>query len=252
MANPFATPDNEQSFSSLIDDAVLATGKPMQLVNAVQYANLTVRECQALALFAPDLVEDQLLVPANQSGPYTWTVPTATFRSLRTVKYANCCVWPELILPGRKQKGKIHYFYRADNYFVFAGAGASETIKKATYSWRKRLGYYGRLGINTTLFPGGSYSIRPAYYDGDAEKWQYLNTAQDAYIDTTGDPVVDEARQLKATNWLFSDWRDLILSGIKTKIWNAAGDPRAATEYSVYKQTQKILQNTVSYEGEGF
>lgn len=250
MAIPFQTPVNEQSFSSLIDDAVLATGKPGQIIAAVQFANLVVLECQALGLFAQDMIEDSIAVPAGQATPVTWVRP-ARFKSLRTVKYVNACSYPELALPGKKQRDKSDYFYAADNYFVFSGARAGETIALAIYYWQRRLAYYSMLGVNTATFPGGPYATRPAYLDQDLGTWKYLNIAGTVYVDTLGDPVVEAQRQLQALNWLVLDWRPLILSGVKAKMWNSSGDPRGNIEYGVYKQLQKSLQFTSSYEGEG-
>ena len=251
MAIPFRTPVNQLSFSSLIDEAILATGKPGSLTAAVQFANLVVRECQTLGLFAQDLIEEAFVVPSGQTTVYTWERP-ANFRSLRSVKYGTCGVYPELALPGRKQRGKTQYFYAADNYFVFSGALPGETIGAATYYWRPRLGYFNQFGVNSAIFPGGPYPDRPAYYDEDLGIWQYLALDNSGYVDTIGNPTEEELRRRNATNWLVTDWRDLILSGTKTKIWTSAGDARGATEYSVYKQLQKSLQNTAAYEGEGF
>jgi hypothetical protein len=155
-------------------------------------------------------------------------------------------------LPGRIQKDKEHYFYAADTYFVFAGVKDGETVKTATYYYAERLGYYGRLGQATSIFPGGPYDTRPAYYDLNQSAWVYLNSAGDGYVTTLNDPDEEELRRKKSTNWLVSDWRDLVLSGTKAKIWSGVGDPRGITEYSDYKQMQKLLANTVGYEGEGF
>lgn len=261
---PFRTPSNEQSFSSLVDNAVMATGKPQSLISIVQYANNVIRECQALGLFAADLQEEQEVVPVGtdaSGSPYTWIVPPL-FRSLRTVKYIpgdnytvglgnQGPVWPDLILPGKAQRNKAWYYYRASNYFAFKGAGDNTTINLAVYSWQPILGYYTIPGLITTSFPGGPYSNRLAYYDTQLMAWQYL-LVDNTYADTTGNPATDEQYQTLSSNWLVSSWYDLILSGTKSKTWTSAGDPRAGAEYSNYKQMQKLLQNTTSYEGEGF
>lgn len=253
MTSPFQTPTNEKSFSALIDNVILASGKPQSLISIVGFANATIRECQALGLFARDMIEDSVVVPSdNTTSYYTWTRDTKTFRSLRTVKYLTAAVYPELILPGKKQDGRTWFYYAADDYFVFNGVAAGETIAFAKYYWAKRLAYYAQLGVTTTAFPGGPYATRPAYYDETLEAWQYLNTDGNAYVSTTGDTAVDTARQLAAMNWLISDWYDVILSGTKAKIFNSSSDPRSAAEYSLYKQLQTSMRNTVGLEGEGF
>lgn len=256
MATPFQTPPNEQSFSSLIDDAVLATGKPGSLVGIVQQANLTIRECQGLGLFARDLIEDELAVGAV---PFTWSRP-ALFRKLRTAKYGSTDAagsryntrYPKMLLPGKIQRGECDYFYAADDYFVFVGVFIGDIIGTATYYWAKPLQYFALLGQSTTQYPGGPYQIRPAYYDLNTDLWMYLNTAQDGYVTTTGDVNIDAARRALVSNWLVIDWKPLILSGTKAKVWGSTGDPRATIEYSLYKQVQGELRITSGYEGEGF
>ena len=258
MASPFQTPANERSFSSLIDEVVLTTGRATSLISIVNYAKLTIRECQAFGLFARDLLEEQVLATAS---PFIWTRPTF-FRMLRAVKYVNASInassedrniFPEFCPPGRIQKNKDYFFYAADDYYVFAGVQDNQTIDLANYYWSKPLVYYGRLGVVTGQFPGGPYVIRPAYFDLSTAQWAYLNTAQDAYVFTTGDPAVDVALQLLSTNWLVSDWRELIISGTKAKVFGNLGDEtRANREYAFYKATQLLMSNTVGVETTGF
>lgn len=249
MAQAFQTPINEKSFSGLIDGVVLATGKPGSLISITQFANAVIRECQALGLFAQDMIEDTLIVPSTQTTAYTWTRP-AFFRSLRTVKYVAANVYPKFIKPGRKALDECNFYYAADNYFVFSGAKAGENINYATYYWSAPLAYYGRNGVVTTSFPGGPYNTRLAYYDIAAGVWYYWTGS--TYALTTGVPATDTVYQKLSTNWLVDQWWDLILSGTKAKQFNAAGDPRAGAEFSSYKNMQKLLQNTSGDETEGF
>lgn len=249
MAQAFQTPINEKSFSSLIDAAVLATGKPGSLISITQYANAVIRECQALGLFAQDMLENTLVVPDNQTTVYTWTRP-AFFRSLRTVKYAVANVYPKFIKPGRKALDEDFFYYAADQYFVFSGAKAGENINTATYYWSTPLAYYARNGVVTTSFPGGPYATRPAYYDIAAGVWYYWTGS--VYALTTGVTATDTAYRLLTMNWLVDQWWDLILAGTKAMQFNAAGDPRAGAQFSNYKNMQKLLQNTSSDETEGF
>lgn len=251
MANPFQTPDTEKSFSGLIDAAIMATGKPGSLIYAVQAANLTIRECQAMGLFARDLIEDTLIPTDPTSTTYVWTRPV-NFRKLRTAKYTVSRVYPDFILPGKKQAHQCEYFYAADNYFVFSGVPANDTIDIATYYWSTRLAYYGQLGIDTSIFPGGPYQTRPAFYDELLGIWQYLNSDGSEYVDTTGDPDTDAALQKVVSNWLTQDWYDLVLSGTKEKVWRSTGDARGPVEFSSYQTSKKLLQTTSGYEAEGF
>lgn len=254
MALPYQTPANEKSFSGLVDAVIMATGKPGSLVNIVQYANTVVKECQSLGLFAQDMIEDAIDVAVTDNQPIIWNRPPL-FRILRTVKYQNCGVYPKLMLPGRLQKDQKYYYYAADNYFVFKGTEGqfvSDQIQYAMYRWQPALGYFNQLGVNSAIFPGGPYATRPAFYDLAAAKWQYLNATNDGYVDTTGDPAVDAQRQAVSMNWLIDQWWELILSGTKSKVFAASGDPRGAAEYSIYNQLKATMKNTVQYEGENF
>lgn len=249
MALPFQTPSNEKSFSSLIDEVILATGRPGSLINAVQAANLTVRECQTLGLFARDMDELAYVVDVT---PYVFTrIPNpGPWRILRTAKYVNAGVYPGLAMPGKKQKNLDNYFYAVNNDYVFSGVMVGDTLALAAYWWAKSLTYYARYGTNTAQFPGGPYDIRPAYYDDNLNKWQYWTGT--VYADTTGVPATDALYQLQSTNWLVSDWRDLIISGTKSKVWNSVNDTRGPIEFSAYKASQKLLQVTSGREAEGF
>lgn len=253
MAAMFKTPSNEKSFSQLIDNAIMATGKPQSLISIVGYANATIRECQTLGLFARDLLELEVVVPdPNNSSFYSWDRDSNLFRSIRTAKYLTADVYPELILPGRKATGKTYYFYAADNYYVFNGVMPGETIGIAAYYWAKRLSYFNQLGVNSSTMPGGPYDIRPAYFDEDSQLWMYLNADEDDYVTTLGDPVEEAARQVAALNWLITDWYDVVLAGTKAKIFASASDPRSSAEFAMYTQLKTAMRNTVGLEGEGF
>jgi len=262
MASPFQTPQNERSFSSLIDDVISITGKPQSLISIVSYANATIRECQAFGLIARDLVEDELDIPDDfiENTAFIWTRPQ-WFRQLRTTKYPWLStnpfsyrgdVFPEFIEPGRKQRDKRYYFYAANNYFAFKGCVPGQTIDVAYYAWARPLLYYAQFGVSTATFPGGPYTIRPAYFDTELNIWQYLNAAGTAYENTTGDPTVDEALQEISTNWIIAEWRDMVLSGTMAKVFARATDPRATTEFAQYKQTQKLFSVANGLAATGF
>lgn len=252
MAAPFQTPQNEKSFSSLVDDVIRITGKPGSLIDIISYANSTIRECQSFGLIARDLVEDEIVSDAvDAETAFLWTRP-AYFRELRTAKYPHSGVYPKFLLPGRVQKHEHEFFYAAQNYFAFAGVPSGCTVAIAYYTYAKPLLYYGQLGVATATFNGGPYDVRPAYYDLENDIWKYLNATSDGYVDTTGDAAEDLRRQLLTTNWVLAEWRELILSGTKSKVYTNAQDPRAPTEYSQYKQIQKLFIAANGLEATGF
>lgn len=246
MANPFQNPQNERSFSAIVDGVVLETGRPDNFLTALQFTNLTIRECQSLGLFAQDRIEDQVIVAAI---PCVWTRPPY-FRSLGAVKY-SCGVYPKLKLPGSQQADECYYYYAADDYFVFNGVTIGEKINLMMYMHSKPLMYYSRLGQDTSAFFGGPYPKRLAYFDIETDLWMYLNGTSDGYLTTLGDTVVEAARRKLSSNWLTKDWMDLISNGAKAKVFAQFGDTdRANRAFAAYKSTQKLLAMTVGFEAE--
>lgn len=227
----------------------MATGRPQSLIATVQAANLTIRQCQALGLFAQDMEELSYVVDVT---PYVFTkiANPGPWRILRTAKYVNAKTFPELAPPGKKQKTLDSYYYAVNNQYVFSGVTVGDTLALAAYWWAKSLTYYAQNGVVTTQFPGGPYPTRLAYYDDNSNKWQYWTGT--VYADTTGVAATDLLYQQQSTNWLVSDWRDLIIAGTKAKIWNSVGDPRGPVEYSAYEATKKLLMVTAGREGESF
>lgn len=242
------TPPNERSFSGLVDQAILETGRTQALLSVVQYVNLTVRECQAFGLFAQDLVED---IVASDASPYIWTRPNF-FRSIRAIQYLTQLVYPRLKLPGNQQADLVHYFYAASDYFVFNGLLSGESLGMACYFWQKPLRYFATFGVNTDKTPLGPYVPRPAYYDMDTEIWMYLNLAGTAYEDTLGDDDEEALRRRNAANWLILNWYDMILEGTKAKLFKQYSDERAVISYANYKAAQDFFRNTTGFEAESF
>lgn len=246
VGRPFVTPANERSFSGLCDQVALETGRPGNLLTIISKARMTLRECQTLGLFPRDRVEEQFTTDAT---PYIWTRPSY-FRSVGAAKYMTACVYPKLLLPGKSQTEFDYYFYASDDYYVFVNAMLGETLSLLNYYWVKPLLYFSRLGTDTATYPGGPYALRKAYYDLLLDKWQYLNGTNDAYVDTTGNVDTDTLYRKNSSHWLVEDWYDMIVDGTKAKIFALYSDERAPITYGSYKQSQILIQNTVSIEGE--
>jgi hypothetical protein len=246
---PFKTPQNERSFSALVDRVILETGRQSALLSVIQYVNLSVRECQTLGLFSRDLLEEQVTATAN---PHIYTRPR-NYRSLRAVRYDTLDYYPKMRRPGRAVQNASAFYYAADDYYAFHGVQEGEVITMANYYWAKPLQYFGRLGTITTGYPGGPYDNRLAYYDISTDKWQYLNDTSTAYVDegviADGEDE-EETRRLNATNWLVDDWWDMILAGAKAKLFKDFKDERATAAYAFYSQMQDMMRNTVGIEAE--
>jgi hypothetical protein len=246
LIRAFNTPANERSFSALVDQVIMESGKTEAIRSVASYANLTIKECQALGLFSADLREVEEVATAN---PHIY-VKSRYFRSVRSVRYMSSGVYPKAKLPGRAQESRQYYFYAVDDSYVFRGPIVGETIAMATYLWATPLVYYSHLGQDTNDFPGGPYTDRPAYYDLSELQWMYLNDDGDAYVSTLGDETEELLRRTTAENWLISDWWDLILEGTKAKLFKQGGDERSALSFALYKQSQKTLALTAGFEAE--
>jgi hypothetical protein len=245
---PFVTPQNERSFSAMVDKVVLETGRQSALLSIISATNLTIRECHSLGLFARDLLEEEEVATAD---PHIYYRPK-NFRSLRAVKYDRASYYPLMRRPGRAIQDNTYFFYAADNYYAFHGVQVGESIFLANYYWSKPLRYFGRLGTATTGYQGGPYTNRPAYYDIDEEVWKYLNLAETAYVDegVLSDDDEEELRRRNATTWVLEDWWDVIAEGVKAKVFKSYKDERAGAAYASYSQGQEIFRNTVGAEAE--
>lgn len=243
---PYLTPANERSFSGMIDEVILSTGKTAALRAAISYANATIRECQTLGLFYRDLVEGQFVATTT---PMFWTRPRL-LRSVRAFKYTVQDIYPMLRLPGRRLKDEINYFYASQDYYALKGPLQDEPIAYAIYMWLTPLVYYVKLN-DTAAYAGGPFATRLAYYDLTLQQWMYLNGGSTAYVATTGVAATDLLRQKTAMNWLVDDWYDTIMEGTKAKLLKSFDDSRATLSFALYKQLQTAMRNTVGFEAEG-
>lgn len=249
MAGPFQTPQNEKSFSGLIDQVLLDTGRPAALLSAIQYANAVIRECHNLGLFAQDLIEEQWVITAN---PFQLERPNR-FRKMRTMQFDCSKTYPRLMLPGRQLYDECEYYYAADDYFVVKGGVVGTYLNTAIYYFPRSFLYYPRLGAtNTTTYPGGNYSTRPAYFDKEAEVWMYLTLDGTAYVTTLGDPTEEQKRRDLTLNWMLRNNFECVMEGTKSRIFTLYSDSRAPTSYSQYKSMQADVKIGTAFESEDF
>lgn len=244
MAVLYKTPEEEMSFSALIDQALRITGRVTALEQAVSYGNAVFRECQGLGLFDDDALEESYVTDAE---PYIFT-PTRLHRRIWTAHYVERDIYPRFIRPGRKQNDVVdNFYYKANSYFAFRGIREGETLNLFNYYWLPSLRYYRRLEDTSSI--NADYDIRPAYYNPFTDTWSYYDTTTGTYIDTLGTDALNEAAQGKSLNWLVTKWYDLVLEGVKGKLWTAVNDDRGKTSFSLYKSYQNDLSKE-SYPSE--
>lgn len=210
----------ERTFSAVVDAVVARALRRDRRADAISYARQTMRECQVLALFAQDLVEDRLTTTAD---PHIWTMPQE-FRMLLSAKYPVQDelyeeTYPKFRAPGKGQQDEDYYYYRAANYHVFAGLDIGAYIDVAYYTYFTPIIYYEE-------------AVRPARFNLETQAWEYLTAVTDAE---------KEIAQALSTNWLLFNWFDLIVEGTLAKLYKTVGDQRQAVTYSLYKSYQKDL-----------
>lgn len=208
------------TFSSAVDDVVARSGRPNRKLDIIAFVRTSIRECQVKDFFKNDLVEDTLTADAEV---FVWTYPQE-FRMLRTVRYPYSNqrgerLYPDEILPGKKQREETYFYYGGAGYYAFAGLASGALIDIAYYQNSKKLAYY-------------DLAVRPATFSLEDNAWTYL-TASDASSQLI-------ARE-QVSNWLIFNYYDTIVEGALNKIYNAVGDERSRSSYALYKSLQNDL-----------
>ena len=215
------------TFSALIDEVKLRSGRRDRLADIVSYARSTIRECQVLAWFEQDLVEDQFTVDAV---PFQWARPLR-LRAMLAVKPNGVLdrrsnpIWFKNKPPGELRFGDRYVYYLSGSTFVFSGDDleADQIVDIAYFTYSRKFVYYA------------TDAERPAIFDPETETWTYL-AAYDV------DDTTRAAAQELVTNWLVEKWYDTILEGTLAKIFKAVGDMRSKMAFALYKSQQKDLQ----------
>lgn len=239
MANVFETPASEMSFSGLIDEALRITGRVTALAQAVGYANAVFRECQVLGLFDGDSEEIELFADAS---PFVYEIPPS-LRTIRTAHYGYQDIYPKFLQPGAVQRYHPYLYYRVQDSYVFKGINPGEPLRLFYYKWLPRLGYFKRLEDGAPITK--QFPVRSAFYDPYSGKWSYLDRANGTYTDSLGSSEAESSARNESANWLILHWYELVLEGVKGKLWNAVGDERGKTSYSLYKSYLDDLSRTI-------
>lgn len=217
------------TFSQVVDTVLKRSGRPARGLDAQSYVRASIRECQVTAVYARDLVEDK--ITTDGTDPYIWTRPQ-TLRILKTFAYLPGAknyetIYPDYLPPGEIQQGQTHYYYGGPTYYVLAGVGDQPVdVAVAYYRYAIRFVYY-------------NVDSRPAYYDIENGKWQYLGSG--GYVDNLATPELEEAARDLVTDWLLFDWTELIEEGGLAKLYKNMGDERATSSFALFKSFQKDL-----------
>lgn len=213
------------TFSALVDEAILRSQRQDRKTDIVSYARSTLRECQVLAFFEQDLVEDSITITAT---PHLWPRPL----NLRTILAAK----PQAVLdrrgkkryfknkpPGQIVRDEEYFLYLSGNTFLFSGLNLEigNVVDVAYFAYTRKFIYY-------------IVADRPATYDPETETWSY-------HADYSATQELNDEAETLVSNWLLFHWYDLILEGVLTKLFKAVADERSKTAFALFKSMQKDL-----------
>lgn len=213
------------TFSALVDEAILRSQRRDRIEDIVSYTRSTIRECQVLAFFEQDLIEDSIVTTTT---PHEWQRPL----NLRTILAAK----PQTVLsrrgkkiyfknrpPGQVVRDEDYFMYLSGNTFILSGNSleVGNTIDIAYFAYARKFIYY-------------VLADRPATFDPETESWSY----HASYVAT---PELQAEGEALVSNWLLFHWYDLILEGVLAKIFKSVGDERSRTAFALFKSMQKDL-----------
>lgn len=222
--------DYVRTYSELVDELVVTTGRGDKIANVKSYVNQCIRDSQSLAYFFKDLTEDSITM--DGSDPFLWDPLPVDFRVVKAVNFPTYGPVSNLP-PGRIQADQDAYYYLATNYGVFKGASQEDTVSVAYYSYLPRLSYYVS-------------GARPAYYDNELDTWYYLDNG--VYVTALATTALETAAKNKVTNWLLFTWYDLIRDGAMSKLYYVLDDPRGPKHLGLYKSSQGSLLKGETFE----
>lgn len=220
------------TFSQMVDEAVFESKRPDMLTEIATYLNQTIREVH----FRPDLnapltyrenfKESQ--ITADRADGMTWELPNpALFQRFAGIRFPNVWtrdgkqVWAPEKVPGPHVDPYSPFYYRIGSSIVFANYGGDlAKIDLGWFEFPNRLKY----------LPAAQ---RPAQYD-DFEGWEYAPSV------TT--PEQQAAAREQTSNWLLLRWHDVLMEGVRAKIYKRVSDDvRQRTSYSLYQQLRQGL-----------
>ena len=220
------------TFSQLVDSVVAETKRPDLVSEVATYLNQTIREVhfsadRNAALLFHDNFRELLLVATSEAG-FTWEIPNpGLFQAMQVVKYLSVYsrlgddIYARGTVPGRHLADLEYYYYRVGGSFVFSGyGGANSQIAIGYYEFPRSLKYK-------------SPAARAASYDPE-DGWTYgegINT-----------PELEEGARLFSTNWLLLRWSDVLMEGVRAKVYKRLSDTeRARTSYSLFGSLRQGL-----------
>lgn len=219
------------TFSQMVDEAVFESKRPDMLTEIATYLNQTIREVH----FRPDINAPltyrenfkELSLTVDRDSGFSWDIPNpATFQRIAGIRYTSMVSrggrypWAVEKVPGPGIEPDEYFFYRVGSTLVFGNAGGTgSVIDLGWFEFPNRLKYYPK-------------ATRVAEYD-DELGWLYAGGVT---------PDQQEAARRVTSNWLLLRWHDVLMEGVRAKIYKRVSDDvRQRTSYSLYQQLRQGL-----------
>lgn len=230
------------TFSQAVDTVLTETMRPDMRDMIVQYMNQTIRELHLDTMtklpvgFTSNMVEDEVAIDADVDEAFLWTIPNNhRFQFIESIYYPNIDEYVKEKRPSTAflfagQANSEYYWYRTGpSQIAMAGhGGPTETVKIAWFNMLRRLVYYAT-------------SARPAVWSDATESYTY-------HADYDG----TDAERLEAldlsTNWMLERYEDLVLNGVRAKIWIRIGEEsRGKMAYSQFESNRPSMVATETF-----
>jgi hypothetical protein len=230
------------TFSQAVDTVIEETSRPDMKSMIVQYLNQTIRELHTDTLtklpvgFTSNLVEDEVEVDVESDEAFLWTIPsTHNFQMMESAYYDYVGEYAKQKNPSTAflftaDANSEYYWYRTGpSQIAFSGHGGSAyTVKLAWFEHCRRLIYY-------------PVATRPATWSDESQTYTYH-----ADYDGTDEERLD-ALDL-TTNWILERYEDLILNGVRAKIWIRIGEEsRGKMAYSQFESNRPTMVATETF-----
>lgn len=219
-------------FSEIVDEvlAIAGASDTSSLNAAINYAQLTLREIDEMALFEGAGVEIAVPLTSTTADSYTWTKPTR-FRDLLVAEYYNLGVEPKAQRPGTFEgRDNVYQYYGTPKSLIFNGIRSAGELRLFYFIWSRKFTYY----------PAAS---RPAIYDFTTETWSYLNSLGN-YVPSLGNETLEAQAQDLVSNWITLSWFNTIVEGTLAKLFKARGDQRSLVSFSIYRSQREAIMRT--------
>lgn len=225
-----------QTLSQMIDSLVMETLKPDLWQTMESYANQVVRELhqtrEGNAIgFKSNRIE--AVVGVDTDGLFVWEIPRwHRFQFMEAVWYDSIQDYVDESAPGGRllRDRETRYWYRSGDTLVFNGHhGMGDVIRLSYFEYPRTLSYYKK-------------ALRPASFDTGLDAFTYL---PEFNVDAaTRKDALD-----RTTNWLLMRHSELVLQGIRAKLYARLRDEsRARVAYAGFKELQPGLVSTEEYQ----